>query len=327
MIVLTGGAGFIGSNVLRKLNWQGINDIIVVDDLSNGAKMQALARSKFADYFDFREFLTESKKLKNITNVIHLGAISDTRFENGRVLTAQNFTFSKEMLALATEHRCPFTYASSASVYGSRKKDFIESPQYEDPQTPYAISKRMFDEYVRKMTGISGGGVGGVGAGPVIGLRYFNVYGPGEELKGNMASFPYKCLVKMARGEKIELFEDSDENVTPPARDFIHIDDVVMATLFFSVWVQNNSQTGIYNIGTGTATSFRRVAELAGATEANLEVKPLPEFMRNAYQNFTQADLNKLYDSGYKYGMHTIESGMRSYKNYLETQPCLKHSL
>lgn len=329
MIVLTGGAGFIGSNVLRKLNWLGITDIIVVDDLYNGAKMQLLAKRKFADYLDFREFPAESKKLKNISHIIHLGAISDTRFNNGRILTAQNFTFSKEMLALATEHNCPFTYASSASVYGQRSSDFIESAQYEDPQTPYAISKWMFDEYVRRAADLRLDGTRGGRArttAPVVGLRYFNVYGPGEELKGNMASFPYKCLIKLARGEKVELYEDPDAKEAPPARDFVHIDDVVMATIFFSIWTNANTPSGIYNVGTGKATTFRCIAELAGAKASDIVVKPLPEEMRGAYQNFTQADLTNILAAGYKYGFQQIENGVKSYKNYLETQPCLKSS-
>jgi ADP-L-glycero-D-manno-heptose 6-epimerase len=314
MIILTGGAGFIGSNVLRKLNSLGIAGIIVVDDLTHGAKMQQLARKKFADYFDFREFLQESRKLKNISHIIHLGAISDTRFDNGKILTAQNFTFSKEMLDLAIEHKCPFTYASSASVYGQRVDDFIEDPAYEDPQTPYAISKWMFDQYARATKS----------AAPIVGLRYFNVYGPGEELKGAMASFPYKCLTALARGDKIKIFEDDPER--PAARDFVYIDDAVMATVFFSLWSDQNTKSGIYNVGTGSAVTFKQIAKFAGATPDDIEIVPFPENMVGAYQNFTQANLTNLTKAGYKYGFHSTASGVKSYKNYLESQPCLKSS-
>lgn len=314
MIVLTGGAGFIGSNLLRKLNALGISNVIVVDDLTNGAKMQMLAKKKFVDYFDFREFLRERPKIKNISHIIHLGAISDTRFTDGKILTAQNFTFSKEMLALAIEHRCPLVYASSASVYGARKTDFIEVELCENPQTPYATSKWMFDQYVRQK--IADPGV------PVVGLRYFNVYGPGEEFKGGMASFPYKCLVSLSQGKKITLFEEPEQE--PPARDFVYVDDVVMATIFFSIWTDKDTKSGIYNVGTGVATSFRRVAELAGARPEDIEVLPLPENMREAYQHFTKADLTRLHAANYKYEMHTIEKGVKSYRNYLETQKCPK---
>jgi ADP-L-glycero-D-manno-heptose 6-epimerase len=327
MIILTGGAGFIGANVLSELNQHGVRDVIVVDDLTNGAKMQQLRGKRFADYFDFREFLAESKKLKHISHIIHLGAISDTRFDNGKILTAQNFTFSKEMLNLAIEHRCPFAYASSASVYGQRTEDFTEHPGCEDPQTPYAISKWMFDQYVRQAIDLQFDGTKGTRAitsAPVVGLRYFNVYGPGEELKGDMASFPYKCLMALRRREKIYIFEDGPE--APAARDFVYVRDVALATVFFSVWSNQHTPSGIYNIGTGTATTFWRIAELAGATSSDVEVVPIPVAMRGAYQNFTQANLDNLKAAGYKYGFRTAEAGVQAYKTYLEEHPCLKTS-
>lgn len=327
MIILTGGAGFIGANVLNELNHIGVCDVVVVDDLTHGVKMQQLRGKRFLDYFDFREFAHESKKLKNISHIIHLGAISDTRFDNGKILTAQNFTFSKEMLNLAIEHRCPFVYASSASVYGQRAVDFIEHPNNEDPQTPYAISKWMFDQYVRQALDLqydASKGPRAITPAPVVGLRFFNVYGPGEELKGAMSSFPYKCLMALRRGEKIQIFEESLE--APAARDFVYVRDAALATVFFSVWSNHHTKSGIYNIGTGTATTFRQIAGYAGATPDDIEVVPMPENMRGAYQNFTKADLNNLRAAGYGYAFRTAESGVKTYKNYLEEHPCLKTS-
>jgi len=311
MIVLTGGAGFIGSNVLQKLNSTGVTDIAVVDDLTNGAKMQKLARKKFVDYFDFREFVSASAALKNISHIIHLGAISDTRFTDGKILTEQNFTFSKHMLELARVHKCPFVYASSASVYGSRKKDFIESPAYESPETPYAISKWMFDQHVREIYSPA----------PIVGLRYFNVYGPGEELKNGMASFPYKCINALLHGKKIKLFEDGGEEA---ARDFVHVEDAVRATVYFSAWADKSTKSGIYNVGTGEAVTFKKIAELAGARTEDIELAPFPENMREGYQNFTKADLTNLRNANYTYSFQAAVTGVKSFKNYLEAQPCRK---
>lgn len=317
MIVLTGGAGFIGSQVLAKLNYLGVYDSIVVDDLSDGRKMCKLAKYQFADYFDFREFARKRRELKNITGVIHLGAISDTRFADGRILGEQNYTFSKEMLELAIEHECRMVYASSASVYGSKIEDgFRESPECEMPETAYAASKLMFDNYVRKTINLNlyDGSLGWSRApAPVVGLRYFNVYGPGEELKGRMASFPYQCARSLANGESITIYESSE----PAARDFVSVYDVVDLTLHFAQFAKTS---GIYNVGTGQAVTFRRIAELVGAKESDIVTCKFPEDMTAGYQNFTQANLTKLRQAGYELTFTPAEIGVPNYVRQILTE-------
>jgi ADP-L-glycero-D-manno-heptose 6-epimerase len=311
MLVLTGGVGFIGSQVLSRLNYNGFYDVIVVDDLSDGRKLPKLAQYRFADYFDFREFGRKGRALKNITGIIHLGAISDTLFTNGRILAEQNFTFSKDMLELAIEHGCRMVYASSASVYGGQAKaGFQETPEFEKPESPYAASKLMFDNYVRRTANLSlyddSEGKSRLMA-PVVGLRYFNVYGPGEELKGRMASFPHQCLRSLANGEPVTIFEDGE----PAARDFVHVNNVVDVTLHFA---QFSEKSGIYNVGTGQATTFRRIAELAGAKESDIIIRKFPDELRAGYQPFTQADLTRLRQAGYALNFSSVERGVANYR-------------
>jgi ADP-L-glycero-D-manno-heptose 6-epimerase len=312
MLVLTGGAGFIGSRVLEELNWLSAYDIIVVDDLSDGRKMSKLAKYRFADYFDFREFVRKRRELKKITGIIHLGAISDTRFTNGRILAEQNYTFSKEMLELAIEHECRMVYASSASVYGT-SNEFRESPECESPDTAYAASKLMFDNYVRQTINLNlyddTVGRSRVMA-PVVGLRYFNVYGRGEELKGRMASFPYQCVQSLARGENVNIFEGD----VPAARDFVSVTDVVHVTLHFAQYAETS---GIYNVGTGNPITFRRVAELAGAEPSDIVTTKFPDDMVEGYQNFTQANLTKLRKTGYVLNFTPPELGIPNYATQL----------
>ena len=315
MFVLTGGAGFIGSGVLAKLNWLNIYDIIVVDDLSDGRKMCKLANYRFADYFDFREFARKRHELKTIDGIIHLGAISDTLFTNGRILAEQNYTFSKDMLELAIEHKCRMVYASSASVYGSKvNAGFRESPECEAPENPYAASKLMFDNYVRGAVNLNlhDDTLGwSRTTAPVVGLRYFNVYGPGEELKGHMASFPYKCFCNLSNGENVVVYE----NDKPAMRDFVSVYDAVDVTLHFARFAETS---GIYNVGTGEAVAFRRVAELAGAKAENIVTRKFPAEMKTGYQNFTQADLTKLRKAGYTARFTPVEIGVPNYIRQLQ---------
>jgi ADP-L-glycero-D-manno-heptose 6-epimerase len=307
MLLVTGAAGFIGADVINALNAQGIDDIIAVDDLMNGQKCLNLVGKKFADYSDFRELTkkpVELLKLPHLTGIIHLGAISNTQFLNGRILMEQNYTFSKRMLELAIHHGCPLVYASSASVYGDGKTGFQEHPENERPKSPYAFSKWVFDQYVRRELASGRLEI------PVTGLRYFNVYGPGETHKGHMASFAYKCFMAMQHKRDIEVFEGSGD-IT---RDFIYISDAADITAFFL----NAKTSGIFNVGTGTATSFLDVAMKAvnagGADNAvNIQVIPFIESMRKGYQWHTQADVTRLRAAGWRRPFVSVEAGIKDY--------------
>lgn len=305
MLLITGGAGFIGSNVIAALNKQGKDDIIVIDDLSDGRKCLNLVGKKFADYKDWRELTHKpvaSSGLPHLNGIVHLGAISDTAFSNGKILMEQNYAFSKRMLELAEQHGCPLVYASSASVYGDGKTGFQEKPENEKPKSPYAFSKWAFDEHVRRETGSGRVTI------PVAGMRYFNVYGPGEDYKGAMRSFAHKCFTAITHGGKIELFQGSQDII----RDFIYVSDAVLVTLFFL----NNNVSGIFNVGTGTPTSFLDLAELCVKTaEASTEIHmiPFPEHMADGYQRHTQADITKLRVAGCTNPFVGIENGLKEY--------------
>jgi ADP-L-glycero-D-manno-heptose 6-epimerase len=308
MLLVTGAAGFIGSNVVTALNAQGIDDIVAVDDLMYGQKCLNLVGKKFADYRDFRALIkkpVELLKLPHLTGIIHLGAISNTQFPNGRILMERNYTFSKRMLELAVHHGCPLVYASSASVYGDGKTGFQEHPENERPKSPYAFSKWVFDQYVRRELAHGRLEI------PVTGLRYFNVYGAGETHKGSMTSFAYKCFMAMQHKKDIEVFEGS-RNIT---RDFIYVKDAADITVFFL----GAKTSGIFNVGTGTATSFMDVAEIAvktyggDANTVNIRVIPFYEALRKGYQSHTQADVTRLRAAGWTRPFIGIEAGIADY--------------
>lgn len=290
MLLVTGAAGLIGSNVLGCLNSSRYEDaIIAVDDLTDGRKCLNLAGKKFADYRDFRELLgrpVERLKLPNLTGIIHLGAISDTMLWNGRAMMTVNYRFSKKMLALAAHKNCPFIYASSASVYGDCMRGFKEHQENEQPKSPYAFSKWAFDQYIRRQIASRRLPI------RVVGMRYFNVYGPGEDHKDHMASFVHRCFTAVKNNKPIEVF-DGSQNIL---RDFIYVTDAAELTVRFLEW----PRIGIYNIGTGVATSFLDVAELVANNDSRVEIRmvPFPENMRAGYQPYTRADTSKLLTDG-----------------------------
>jgi ADP-L-glycero-D-manno-heptose 6-epimerase len=304
MLLVTGAAGFIGSNVIASLNAQGRDDIIAVDDVESGNDFKNLAGKRFADYLDFRSLCDNRRppKIKHLDGIIHLGAISDTQSPSGSLLMENNFTFSKRMVWLAEANECPLVYASSASVYGDGHRGFQENAENEHPKSPYAFSKWVFDQYVRQITTTRASHV----TVPITGLRYFNVYGPGEAHKGDMSSFPYKCLNAVLHGQPVQLFEGS----TGFTRDMVYISDVVAITLFFLA----AKTTGIFNVGTGKAVSFAYVAKLASEISGKeISYIPFPEHMRAGYQERTQADITKLRVAGWHDPFVGIEAGIDLY--------------
>lgn len=315
MIIVTGGAGFIGSNLVRALNRAGRNDILVVDDLRDAHKILNLRDVRIADYLDMHEFLariTAGQELApRIEAIFHQGACTDTTEWNGLLMMRVNYDFSRQVLAWATARRVPLVYASSASVYGAGR-DFRVSEECERPINVYAFSKLMFDRHVRQVTASF--------TAPVTGFRYFNVYGPGEAHKGRMASVIHHFNEQLKAGDEIRLFEGSDGfGDGEQRRDFIHVDDVVAANL----WALDTGRSGIFNLGTGAARSFNDVAAavLRWHGRGHIRYVPFPDHLRGSYQSYTQADLTGLRAAGYAAPFLDIEAGVSRYLDVLKPTP------
>lgn len=311
MIIVTGGAGFIGSNIIRALVNLEKKDILVVDDLTEGAKFVNLLGLDIGDYMDKDDFIASiiaGDDIGDIEAVFHQGACSSTTEWNGKFMLENNYKYSKDVLHFCLDREIHFLYASSAAIYGSCDKNFIEAPEYERPLNVYGYSKLLFDQYVRKMIPDADS--------QICGLRYFNVYGPGENHKGNMASVAFHLNNQINAGANPKLFSNSQNF----KRDFIHVDDVVAVNL----WAWNNNISGIYNCGTGQAASFQTLADtVVGYHRSNKEKNPkveyidFPETLKNHYQKFTQADLSKLQAAGYDKAFKNVEQGVKEYMVWL----------
>lgn len=310
MIIVTGGAGFIGSNIVQGLNARGITDILVVDDLTDGRKFVNLADANIRDYLDKNDFLSlirQGHDFGSVEAVLHQGACSTTTEWDGRFMMATNYDYSKALLHWCLKHCVPFLYASSASVYGAGPV-FTEGREHERPLNVYAFSKFQFDQYVRALGPLHG---------QVVGLRYFNVYGPREQHKGSMASVAFHFHRQLLESGKVRLFEGSDGfGPGEQRRDFIHVDDVVAVNL----WLLDHPEVrGIFNLGTGRAQSFNDVARAVIAFHGRGEIEyiPFPEHLKGAYQSFTQADMRALRAAGYDAPFLSVEEGIPRYLAWL----------
>jgi len=311
MIIVTGGAGMIGSNIVAALNAGGRSDIVVVDDLTDGHKARNLADLAIADYLDKDDFLPrlEAGGLGGLEAVFHQGACSATTEWNGKFMMEVNYAYSKRLLDACLKRGVPFLYASSASVYGAGS-DYREEPECERPLNVYAYSKKLFDDHVRRA-------VLGRNASQVAGLRYFNVYGPREAHKGAMASVAKHLFDQIERGESPKLFGAHDGfGPGEQSRDFIHVADVADVNL----WLWRHGRSGIFNCGTGRAQPFRAVAEavIAELGRGEIEYVDFPDHLKGSYQSFTQADMSRLRAAGYNGGFRPVESGVREYVAWLK---------
>jgi ADP-L-glycero-D-manno-heptose 6-epimerase len=305
MIVVTGGAGFIGSNLVRGLNRRGVDDILVVDDLEHGDKHRNLNALRFTDLVDYRDFAERLDQFRTakIEALFHQGACSDTTERDGRFMLRVNYEYSKTLLAFALG-RCPFLYASSAAVYGDGKRGFREHAECEEPLNVYAFSKMLFDRHVRARLASA--------ETQVAGLRYFNAYGPQENHKGRMASVVFHFHQQAEAGKPLALFEGSEGF----RRDFVHVDDAVALNL----WLWDHPQvSGILNCGSGQAESFLALAEAfrQHRPEARIQAIPFPDELRGKYQDFTQADLTALRARGCEHEFVPLDEGVRSYASIL----------
>ncbi len=314
MIIVTGGAGFIGSNIVKELNDRGRKDVLVVDDLKDGSNYKNLRGLKFIDYQHKDDFLQSIEDDDfdgtDIDAVFHEGACSDTMEYDVNYMMRVNYEYSKSLLHFCLQHRIPFFYASSASTYGGGKKGFREGDACEDALNPYAFSKLAFDRYVRQVMPEA--------RSQIVGLKYFNVYGPQEHHKGKMASIVYQLYNQVKETGKARLFEGTGGYADgEQRRDFIYVKDVVEVNLWF--W-ENKGPSGIYNCGTGHAHTYNEVAKavIAALGKGVIEYREFPEVLKGKYQNFTESDNTKLLDAGYDRGFHDLADAVREYCGFLD---------
>lgn len=310
MIIVTGGAGFIGSNLVKGLNEQGRKDIIVVDNLTDGTKFTNIADCEIADYRDKTEFLTQLKAgqlTSAIDAIFHLGACSATTEWDGRYMMENNYEYSKQVFHFCIENRVPMIYASSAAVYGGNL-EFKEILANEQPLNVYGYSKFLFDQYVRRHQADI--------RSQVVGLRYFNVYGPRESHKGSMASVAFHLNNQIQDGGVVKLFEGSDGYGNgEQRRDFVYVGDTVKVKLWL---LANSDKSGIFNLGTGRAQPFNDVANavLSWHGKGELQYIPFPDHLKGRYQSYTQADIEALRNAGYTEPFKTVEQGVQAYLDW-----------
>ena len=315
MIVVTGGAGFVGSYLIKTLNDKGIDDILVVDHLKNSVKMENLRGLHFADYQDKARFLSRIERggsgVGPIDAIFHIGACSDTMETDGAYMMENNYEYSKILLHHCLAGGIPFQYSSSASVYGNGDKGFREDESCEHPLNVYAYSKYLFDNYVRRLKPPVGS--------QIVGLRYFNVFGPQENHKGRMASIAYQLYHQLKTDGVVRLFAgtggygDGEQR-----RDFIYVKDVVRVHLFF--W-ENPGASGIFNCGTGTANTYNAVAGalIDRLGYGRIEYIPFPASLNGKYQSFTQADLRHLRSAGWDEEFTPLPTAIAEYCDVLES--------
>ncbi|GAA5216376.1 ADP-glyceromanno-heptose 6-epimerase [Corallincola platygyrae] len=311
MIIVTGGAGFIGSNLVKSLNQAGCDDILVVDDLKDGTKFVNLVDCEIADYMDKDEFLgmiVAGESFGDVEAVFHEGACSATTEWDGKFMMDVNYQYSKDLLHYCLDRQIPFLYASSASVYGMGPV-FKEDRANEKPLNVYGYSKFLFDQYVRRLLPEIDS--------QVIGFRYFNVYGPREQHKGSMASVAFHLNNQVKAGENPKLFEGCDGYSNGgQTRDFVYVGDVCDVNLW--CW-QSKAPSGIYNLGTGAAEPFQAVAEAVINYHGKGEVEyiPFPDHLKGRYQSFTEADMGLLRDAGYDKPFKDVAAGVAEYLAWL----------
>ena len=336
-IVVTGAAGFIGSNIIKGLNARGLDDIIAVDDLTQGDKFRNLADLRIADYVDAADFYDAyaDGHYGQIEAVFHEGACSDTMETNGQYMMANNYTLSWHLFQACQKRGARLLYASSAATYGG-SDTFREEPAFEHPLNVYGYSKLLFDQRMRRECGTDFHRTRAGRTHQVVGFRYFNVYGPHEQHKGRMASVAFHQFHQFQKDGKVKLFGDyGGYPGGGQMRDFVYVDDVVAVNLWF---FDHPAQSGIYNLGSGRAQPFNDVAitvvntlrtqqgeaplTLEQAVSGGLiEYIPFPDALRGKYQCYTQADLTALRNTGCQHAFADVQTGVRQYVQWLSTQP------
>ena len=321
MIVVTGGAGFIGSCILANLNGRGLHDIIVVDHLDDEQKKENLKSKKYVRYFDKKDFLhlVETNKLDSkISCVIHMGACSSTVLKDAEYFEENNFSYSRKLAEWSLAHGARFIYASSAATYGDGSLGYSDDDQTTrrlKPLNLYGASKQKFDLWILD-NGL---------ADKVVSLKFFNVFGPNEYHKGEMRSVIAKAYVRVVKDGKIGLFKSYMPKYADgeQERDFIYVKDAVDIVMYF---FDNPKVSGIYNVGTGKARTWNDVAHALFAAvgrEPHIEYIEMPEFMRSQYQYFTEAKVEKLRSADFRKPFTELEDAVKDYVGYLKDHATL----
>ena len=317
MIVVTGGAGFIGSAIIASLNSRKITDILVVDQLGTDEKWKNLRNLVYTDYMektDLLETIIEDKLDRPVEAVFHLGACSDTTETDASYLLKNNYEYTKLLAQWATSNEIRFIYASSAATYGDGEAGFKDdegSLEILRPLNMYGYSKHMFDLWAQR-TGLLN---------RIVGLKYFNVFGPNEYHKGHMSSFIIKAFEQINAGGTVRLFKSYENDYADgeQVRDFVYVKDAVEMTLFF---LDNPNLGGLYNIGTGRARTWNDLVTAVFAAmgkEPKIEYIDMPDSIRNQYQYFTRAEISKLREAGYEKEITSLEDVIKDYvQNYLQ---------
>lgn len=309
MIIVTGGAGFIGSCVVRTLNEAGINDIIIVDNIASTEKWMNIRNKKYIKYVNKKDFLKELPFLENVTAIIHMGACSSTTEKDFEYLWFNNFEYTKSLWNYCSEKQISFIYASSAATYGDGTQGFDDYTDIDllRPLNAYGYSKQLFDQWVKHQAIVF--------PKQHVGLKFFNVYGPNEYYKGSMASMIFHGFNQIKSVGEIRLFKSCNEtyNDGEQLRDFVYVKDICSVI----VWLlENKDVNGLFNVGTGRAQSFRELAEstfCALGLAPNIRYIDMPDSLKDKYQYYTKAEMNKLREAGYDKPFMDIASGARDY--------------
>ncbi len=313
MIVVTGAAGFIGSCVVSRLNQAGEDQIIAVDVLRQNDKWKNLRHLNFSDYLDRSQLFDYLQSAKNVQSIIHMGACSATTERDAYYLMENNYRYTLQLAEYALKNNVRFIYASSAATYGMGEQGYDDNEARIDllrPMNMYGYSKQVFDLKARREGWLK----------KIVGLKFFNVYGPNEYFKGEMSSVVFKAFNQIREKGYVRLFKSHrpDFKDGEQLRDFIYIKDVLEVIMFF---LNHPEINGLYNVGTGKARTF---LDLVNATFRAMDLEPkieffdMPQELRDRYQYFTEAKMEKLRQTGFNKKFHSLEEGITDYvQNYL----------
>ena len=315
MIIVTGGAGFIGSCLVRTLNDAGIKDIIIVDNIASTEKWKNLRGKQFITYVNKRDFLKELPSYQNVTAILHMGACSSTTQQDFDYLWENNTEYTKALWEYCAREQIQFIYASSAATYGDGTQGFSDETDIDKllPLNGYGYSKQQFDQWTLHQTATF--------PRQHVGLKFFNVYGPNEYFKGSMASMAYHGFRQMETDGEIRLFRSFNPGYADgeQLRDFIYVKDVCKVILWF---LGHPSVSGLFNVGTGQARSFRELAESvfhALGRQPVIRYIDMPDSLKKTYQYYTKAEIGKLRKAGYNLPFMSLEEGITDYvRNYLD---------